>query len=46
MGDRDRAALLWSRTPAPAAFVLGVEAGNLLMHAGMAIRGAATTRAW
>jgi hypothetical protein len=31
-------ALLWSRTPAPAAFVLGVEAGNVLMHTGMAIR--------
>lgn len=37
-GTAIAAALLWSRTPAPTAFVLAVEAGNLLMHAGMAIR--------
>jgi Protein of unknown function with HXXEE motif len=30
--------LLWERTPAVAAFVLWIEAGNALMHAGMAAR--------
>lgn len=29
--------LLWRRTPAVAAFVLGIEAGNVAMHSGMAI---------
>jgi hypothetical protein len=28
---------LWRRTPAVAAFVLGIEAGNVAMHSGMAI---------
>lgn len=28
---------LWRRTPAVAAFVLGIEAGNVAMHGGMAI---------
>jgi hypothetical protein len=28
--------LLWRRTPAVAALVLGIEAGNVLMHSGMA----------
>lgn len=32
------AAALWDRTAAPAAFVLWIEAGNALMHAGMALR--------
>ena len=32
------AALLWRRTPAPAALVLGIEAGNVAMHVGMAVR--------
>lgn len=30
--------LLWRRTPAPAAAVLWMEAGNAAMHAGMAVR--------
>jgi len=32
------AAALWQRTPALAAFVLGLEAGNVAMHSGMAVR--------
>ena len=32
------AAATWQRTPAPAAFVLWVEAGNALMHTAMALR--------
>jgi hypothetical protein len=28
---------LWRRTPAVAAFVLGIEAGNVAMHTGMAV---------
>jgi Protein of unknown function with HXXEE motif len=32
------AAATWSRTAAPAAFVLWVEAGNALMHTAMALR--------
>lgn len=31
-------AVLWRRSAAPAAFVLWLEAGNALMHAGMALR--------
>jgi hypothetical protein len=31
-------ALLWRRTPAVAALVLGIEAGNVLMHSAMAVR--------
>ncbi|HEU4658186.1 MAG TPA: HXXEE domain-containing protein [Capillimicrobium sp.] len=31
-------ALLWERTPALAAGVLAIEAGNALMHGGMAVR--------
>jgi len=31
-------ALLWRRSAAPAALVLGIEAGNVLMHTGMALR--------
>lgn len=30
--------VLWRRTPAPAAAVLWIEAGNVLMHTGVAIR--------
>ena len=32
------AALLWRRSAAPAALVLGIEAGNVAMHVGMAVR--------
>lgn len=32
------AAVLWKRSAAPAAFVLWIEAGNALMHSGMALR--------
>lgn len=31
-------ALLWRRTPAVAALVLGIETGNVLVHSGMAIK--------
>jgi hypothetical protein len=37
-GSAFAAACLWERTAAPAAFVLWIEAGNALMHAGMALR--------
>ena len=37
-GSAIAAALLWRRSAAPAAFVLWIEAGNTLMHAGMALR--------
>lgn len=37
-GSAAAAALLWRRSPAPAAFVLWLEAGNALMHASMAAR--------
>jgi hypothetical protein len=36
---------LWRRTPAVAAGVLLMEAGNVLMHAGMAVRERRYTRA-
>lgn len=37
-GTAIAAALLWRRTPVPAALVLGIESGNVLMHTGMAVR--------
>ncbi|MGE0065862.1 MAG: HXXEE domain-containing protein [Solirubrobacterales bacterium] len=37
-GSAVAAAALWRRTPALAAFVLWIEAGNALMHSGMALR--------
>jgi len=37
-GSALAAALLWRRTAAPAALVLGIEAGNAAMHVGMAVR--------
>jgi hypothetical protein len=37
-GSAILAAATWRRTPAPAAFVLWAEAGNALMHTGMALR--------
>lgn len=37
-GSAVAAATLWKRSPAPAAFVLWIEAGNAAMHAGMAAR--------
>ncbi|MGV1048032.1 MAG: HXXEE domain-containing protein [Solirubrobacterales bacterium] len=37
-GSAIAAAALWRRSAAPAAFVLWIEAGNALMHTGMALR--------
>jgi hypothetical protein len=37
-GSAVLAAAQWERTPAPAAFVVWIEAGNALMHTGMALR--------
>lgn len=37
-GSAAAATLLWRRSPAPAAFVLWLEAGNALMHGSMALR--------
>ena len=37
-GSAVTGAALWTRTAAPAAFVLWIEAGNALMHTGMAVR--------
>ncbi|HEX3239376.1 MAG TPA: HXXEE domain-containing protein [Solirubrobacterales bacterium] len=37
-GSAIAAVALWRRTPAIAAFVLWIEAGNALMHSGMALR--------
>lgn len=37
-GSAIAAAVLWERSAAPAAFVLWIEAGNALMHLGMAVR--------
>jgi hypothetical protein len=37
-GSAVAGALLWRRTPAVAAFVLGIETGNVAMHTAMAVR--------
>jgi hypothetical protein len=37
-GSAIAGALLWRRTPAPAALVLGIEAGNVVMHVSTAVR--------
>ncbi len=37
-GSAVAATALWRRSAAPAAFVLGIEAGNAMMHASVALR--------